>query len=412
MSDSVDINQTHSSVCNNVNSVQSERESVESVLSCFSEMEDVDFEEVYNRLRLDIHETLDEIVEEKMQALHKRIQELEQENQVLLECKNTNEQTVQSLSISNSKLKFEVLTLQEVLSKQVNGESDNNHISANNTRTARDIKQLKIRSKSTNWNNDENNPIENDNCFTQDNTKIGNKTKILLERSKILKQNRTNSFSGFSTSETSSLADMPGIVNKHKILGRTGTIRGFQNTVKKKVSSYKLINDSSFLSSQVQRIVESELENEEDNFPGKLVVYTTSSILVREIFDNCKLVLEILTKHKVQFEERDLFINPGYECELKERFQDGQCSLPILFLRGYVLGDCNKMVQLDEEGELIELLKEFKNESITECLQCRGKRFTQCLWCQGSKKGLLSLKCSVCNKNGLQPCFECNKQEK
>ena len=394
MSDSVAINLAEINECDNSNSGERERESIESLSSCFSEMENVDFEEVYTRLRLDIHETLDEIVEEKMQALHKRICELEQENQVLIDCKTTNEQTILSLSASNNELKYEVLTLQDSIVREG---SENNQ---GQTKTKKTNK-FNVESKKTVYKK-ESNPSVDDSCLKTNSTQIEKNPNLTLERMKLAKQHRSKSFSGFS-------AD---IVNKqHTILGRTGTIRGYQNTVKKKVNSYKLISNYSQLSAQVQKIVESEIENEDNSFPGKLVVYTTSSIKIREMFDHSRVIMRILLKHKIEFEERDIFINPGYASELNERVQDGQTNLPMVFLRGCLLGNWERIVELEDEGNLSSLLEEFKRESITKCRQCRGKRFTLCLWCQGTKKGLLSLKCSVCNRNGLQPCFECNRVE-
>lgn len=391
MSDSVPINLAEINECDNSNSGERERESIESLSSCFSEMENVDFEEVYTRLRLDIHETLDEIVEEKIQALHKRIRELEQENHVLLECKTSNEQTILSLSQSNNELKFEVLNLHDTGDKEG---SENNQMQ---TRTKKTL-QFNVENKDSNASVD-------DSCLTTNTTQIEEHPNITMERMNLSKQHRSKSFSGFS-------AEIASTVNKqHTILGRTGTIRGYQNTVKKKVNSYKLINNYSQLSSQVQKIVESEIENEDNSFPGKLVVYTTSSIKMREMFEHSRLTMGILKKHKIEFEERDIFINPGYASELNERVQDGHDNLPLVFLRGCLLGNWERIVELEDEGDLSGLLEEFKRESIITCLQCRGKRFTLCLWCQGTKKGLLSLKCSVCNKNGLQPCFECNRTE-
>ena len=426
MSNSTDINLSHNSEIENFNSVGRERNSSESLSSCWSDMENVDFEEVYSRLRLDIHETLDEIVEEKMQALHKRIRELEQENGVLLESKQANEQTIQSLSTNNSKLKFEILNLQDVVGKLKNGgcvTNENKRDSQKVKQTNRLIKskQLNVKAKSTIANVPEVKPSINGNGVAK-NYPIHVEPNVIvkpnviegIEGSKTTQQQRSNSSLGFHTSEGTGVPD-DSTMNKHMILGRTGTIRGFQNTVKKKVSTYKQISDSCLLSSHVQKVVESEKENEDRSFPGKLVVYTTSSLQAREAFGDCKLTLEILANQKVKFIERDVFINPGYACELKERVSDDQVYLPLVFLKGNLLGNCSKIIQLDQNGNLRELLKEFKMDSLSECVQCGGKRFTLCLWCQGSKKGLPSkfgcLKCSVCNKNGLQPCFECNKED-
>ena len=421
MSNSTDINLSHNGEIENINSVGRERDSSESLSSCWSEMENVDFEEVYSRLRLDIHETLDEIVEEKMQALHKRIRELEQENALLLESKQANEQTTQSLSTNNSKLKFEILNLQDVVGKLKNGacvtnENKRDSLKVKQANRLIKSKQLNVKAKGPIVNVPEVKPSMNGNGVGKDYPIYGDKPNVIegIEGSKTTQQQRSNSSLGFHTTEGAGVSDA-STMNKHMILGRTGTIRGFQNTVKKKVSTYKQISDSCLLSSHVQKVVESEKENEDRSFPGKLVVYTTSSLQAREAFGDCRLTLELLANQKAKFIERDVFINPGYACELKERVSEDQIYLPLVFLKGSLLGNCSRIIQLDQNGSLRELLREFKMDSLSECVQCGGKRFTLCLWCQGSKKGLLSkfgcLKCSVCNKNGLQPCFECNKED-
>ena len=368
------------------------------------EMENIEFEEIYNRLRTDIHETLDDIVEEKMQALHKRIRELELEKEELKGLNTMNERIIRSLSTNNNKLKFEILTLQDIVDKlKDTGKGDDGK--KRERRKHSSMTSSKIRNNVTGQHSPED-------LFQSPNNSVNNGENE-KDQNTLKTRRRSVSFFGFSSPKTGS--EKPDITDYgHTILSRSGTIRGFQNTVKNKISSYKLISDASQLSLHVQKVVEAERPNEDIGFLGKLILYTTSSATETDILNECKKILGLLSYIKIKFEERDICINPDYESELKERLQKGEAKPPYVFLRGSPLGDGKNLMELHKEGILEELLKDFKMESIPECVQCGGKRFTLCLWCQGSKKGLLNnygyLKCTVCNKNGLQACFECNKE--
>ena len=82
------------------------------------------------------------------------------------------------------------------------------------------------------------------------------------------------------------------------------------------------------------------------------------------------------------------------------------------------IGGLDAIHQLNEAGELSRMLKGFEHRSAVVCGTCGGAGYIPCKWCQGSKKSIshafsgknaqtVSLKCTVCNENGLQRCDNC-----
>ncbi|KAI0225243.1 hypothetical protein LSAT2_023878 [Lamellibrachia satsuma] len=79
--------------------------------------------------------------------------------------------------------------------------------------------------------------------------------------------------------------------------------------------------------------------------------------------------------------------------------------------------DADALEKLNETGELRNMFKHFKRVSrMTSCDQCGGYRYIPCTACHGSKKSLhrndftaefCSLRCIVCNENGLVRCDGC-----
>lgn len=54
----------------------------------------------------------------------------------------------------------------------------------------------------------------------------------------------------------------------------------------------------------------------------------TSLHAIRETYDNCKLVLQILKGHRAKFVQKDVFLHPDYGDELSERLGGDSLSLP------------------------------------------------------------------------------------
>uniref|UniRef100_A0A8C5TG88 Glutaredoxin and cysteine rich domain containing 1 n=1 Tax=Malurus cyaneus samueli TaxID=2593467 RepID=A0A8C5TG88_9PASS len=186
------------------------------------------------------------------------------------------------------------------------------------------------------------------------------------------------------------------------ILSKNGTVRG----VKHKVSAGQALFDNLAKVFQVSASVEF----------GRIIIYTTSLRVVRTTFERCELVRKIFQNHRVKFEEKNIALNSDYGKELEERCRR-VCvlpSLPVVFIDGHYLGGAEKILLMNESGELQDLLT--KIEQPEECRSCGGFGFLPCSACHGSKMSVLrncftdsfkALKCTACNENGLQRCSTC-----
>ncbi|XP_042668653.1 glutaredoxin domain-containing cysteine-rich protein 1 [Centrocercus urophasianus] len=189
------------------------------------------------------------------------------------------------------------------------------------------------------------------------------------------------------------------------ILSKNGTVRG----VKHKVSAGQALFDN--LSKIFQQV------STEPEF-GRIVIYTTSLRVVRTTFERCELVRKIFQNHRVKFEEKNIALNSDYGKELDERCRR-VCeapSLPVVFIDGHYLGGAEKIMLMNETGELQDLLTKIERVHPHECLSCGGFGFLPCSVCHGSKMSVFrncftdsfkALKCTACNENGLQRCRSC-----
>ncbi|XP_039181154.1 glutaredoxin domain-containing cysteine-rich protein 1 [Crotalus tigris] len=189
------------------------------------------------------------------------------------------------------------------------------------------------------------------------------------------------------------------------ILSKNGTVRG----VKHKVSAGQVLFDN------LGKVFElsSVLEN------GRIVIYTTSLRVVRTTFERCELVRKIFQNHRVKFVEKNIALNGDYGKELSERCRKlGEIpSVPVAFIEGQYLGGAEKILSMNESGELQDLLTKIERvQHPHECLSCGGFGFLPCVMCHGSKMSMFrncftdsfkALRCTACNENGLQRCKNC-----
>ena len=213
------------------------------------------------------------------------------------------------------------------------------------------------------------------------------------------------------SSEREILAEDPNSAES-VIMSRSGTVRGIHKGVQQRLSLFNAYGQDSSLSELMMKLVLDETPNKETFYAGKVVMYTTSLNTIREISSNCARVKHILTTHRINFDERDIFLHPAFGDELKERLNSTQTLVPYVFCKGMLVGDSEKIEFLNDDGDLLPMLKEFQQTQVRLCRTCGDRKFVLCNWCQGSKKGLKHnfgfLKCTVCNVNGLQPCSDCN----
>ncbi|KAM8940040.1 glutaredoxin domain-containing cysteine-rich protein 1 isoform 2-T2 [Pelodytes ibericus] len=190
------------------------------------------------------------------------------------------------------------------------------------------------------------------------------------------------------------------------ILSKNGTVRG----VKHKVSAGQALFDNL---AKVFQQSSTTLEY------GRIVIYTTSLRVVRNTFERCEMVRKIFQNHRVKFEEKNIALNGDYGKELDERCRrvNETPSLPVVFIDGHYLGGAEKILSMNESGELQDLLLKIERvQHPHACASCGGFGFVPCIVCHGSKMSVFrncftdsfkALKCTACNENGLQRCKSC-----
>ncbi|XP_046505883.1 glutaredoxin domain-containing cysteine-rich protein 1 isoform X2 [Equus quagga] len=129
------------------------------------------------------------------------------------------------------------------------------------------------------------------------------------------------------------------------ILSKNGTVRG----VKYKVSAGQALFNNL---PKVLQQPSTDLEFD------RVVIYTTCLRVVRTTFERCELVRKIFQNHRVKFEEKNIALNGDYGKELDERCRrvSEAPSLPVVFIDGHYLGGAEKILSMNESGELQDLL--------------------------------------------------------
>ncbi|KAF7407441.1 hypothetical protein HZH66_001978 [Vespula vulgaris] len=107
---------------------------------------------------------------------------------------------------------------------------------------------------------------------------------------------------------------------------------------------------------------------------GKVVVYTTSSGIVRLTFYNCMKVKQILNTHMVKYEEKDLFRSAELQTELRDRIGCTAIQVPQLFVGGQYIGDADTVERLNESGELRRMLKPYQVIQDKSLLETSGEK--------------------------------------
>ena len=186
------------------------------------------------------------------------------------------------------------------------------------------------------------------------------------------------------------------------------TIRGKAGGVRR--AKEMLMRDAVVQSiSAVSRYYEAEKD-------GKIVIYTTSVSVVRGTHVRCQDVLKVFSNMRLRTERRDISLDDTYAKEFAERCPGA--DTPQVFVNGLHFGDHEKILSLNETGELKGLLSGFEERADDDCPSCGGVGFITCRWCRGTKKsfqhkfekhdrGRMALRCTACNVNGLQRCPKC-----
>ncbi|KAH7656306.1 Glutaredoxin-related protein [Dioscorea alata] len=167
---------------------------------------------------------------------------------------------------------------------------------------------------------------------------------------------------------------------------------------------------------------------------GKVVIYMTSLRGVRETYNECKEVREIMRSYKVRVDERDVSMDRGFKEELNEVLGKEGGRLPSVFVKGEYLGGVEEVRRMHEGGELGKVIDGCEMVKIGkgggggggggDCEECGEVRFVLCGRCSGSCKvfvedddgdddggygygGGFWCRCPECNENGLVRCSLC-----
>uniref|UniRef100_A0A1Y1LE31 Glutaredoxin domain-containing protein n=1 Tax=Photinus pyralis TaxID=7054 RepID=A0A1Y1LE31_PHOPY len=197
--------------------------------------------------------------------------------------------------------------------------------------------------------------------------------------------------------------DILGADGSSTIRSAKGTVRGVKNRVRAGIATFLHINSVT------------KCYKEKD--AGKLVVYTTTMGIVRETYNNCMKVKQILRTLLLKYEERDVFMSNECRAEIRDRMSCEHVLVPQVFADGQHIGDVETIERLNETGELRRILKCYKSmDACTTCKVCGGYRLLPCPVCNGSKKSLhrnhfttefVALKCMNCDEVGLVRCTSC-----
>ncbi|CAM9450915.1 unnamed protein product [Lampetra fluviatilis] len=207
----------------------------------------------------------------------------------------------------------------------------------------------------------------------------------------------------------SSLARSTPCFRRSDILSKNGTVRGVRHKVSAAQAHFGGLADTRPSAPRPLEI-------------GKLVVYTTSVRVVRSTFERCEHARRILHTHHVHFEDRDVALHAEYLAPPSREPPQAHgtpLELPAIFINGDYFGGADRLMSMNESGELRAFLRQFKRNTVArKCAHCGGYRFVPCLACRGSKVSQVrtnfgerprALRCTSCNENGLQRCTECTE---
>ncbi|RZC21521.1 hypothetical protein D0Y65_007657 [Glycine soja] len=144
-----------------------------------------------------------------------------------------------------------------------------------------------------------------------------------------------------------------------------------------------------------------------------VVIYTTTLRGIRKTFEECNKVRSIVESYCVHVVERDVSMDSGFKEELRKLMGTKQVKVPVVFVKGRLVGGAEEIVKLEEEGKLGVLFEGIPHKALGECEGCGGVRFVMCVECNGSCKVLdhenhkKTLRCGQCNENGLIQCPMC-----
>ncbi|KAJ9184488.1 hypothetical protein P3X46_004208 [Hevea brasiliensis] len=164
------------------------------------------------------------------------------------------------------------------------------------------------------------------------------------------------------------------------------------------------------------RELESILHSFEQKCPpggdNAVVIYTTTLRGIRKTFEECNTVRSIIESYHIHMLERDISMDSGFKEEIRRLMGTKEVKVPLVFVKGRLIGGADQVVKLEEEGKLGILFDGIPRGLAGGCQGCAGFRFVMCMECNGSCKVLdeqqkKMVKCGECNENGLIHCPIC-----
>ncbi|KAL6133621.1 hypothetical protein ACLB2K_065855 [Fragaria x ananassa] len=134
-----------------------------------------------------------------------------------------------------------------------------------------------------------------------------------------------------------------------------------------------------------------------------VVIYSTTLRGIRKTFEDCNNVRSIVESHLVRVLERDISMDSGFKEEIRGLMGSKEVRVPLVFVKGRLIGGADEIVKLEEEGKLGVLFDGIP-KALVGCQGCAGMRFVMCVECNGSCKVLdeaqkKMVKCGECNEN-------------
>ncbi|KAL2900186.1 hypothetical protein RDABS01_025268 [Bienertia sinuspersici] len=178
------------------------------------------------------------------------------------------------------------------------------------------------------------------------------------------------------------------------------------------------------LSVESSNVVKKKKKNDEKSDSGVgvpvggencVVMYTTTLRGIRKTFEECNAVRSAIESYHIRVIERDISMDCGFKEELRKLMGNTNSKavkVPVVFVKGRLIGGAEEVIRLEEDGKLQGLLQGIPKGSSFNCQGCGGIRFVMCMDCNGSCKLLdhsnnTVLRCAQCNENGLIQCPIC-----
>ncbi|KAK9170399.1 hypothetical protein Syun_002539 [Stephania yunnanensis] len=94
-----------------------------------------------------------------------------------------------------------------------------------------------------------------------------------------------------------------------------------------------------------------------------VVMYTTTLRGIRKTYEDCNRLRSLIESHDVYTIERDVSMDSGFREELRALMGEerSEIRLPVVFVKGRLIGGVEELVKIEEEGKLGGLFGGFLN---------------------------------------------------